>query len=513
MNTAKKVAVNTALQYIQMGLGILISLYSVRLILAALGKIDYGIYDVVGGVVVLFTFISSSLAQASMRFISLGIGSGDKERVRKTFSTCFWLHMLLATVLVLLIEVAGLFLFSGFLDIPTERLQASKIVYHCVTLTLFLNVIRSPFNALIASYEQFWYSTIIALLNSLLKLAIAIAITYWFSDKLIAYGVLLMLITVIDFILIILFVFRQHRIDISFVLPRKKSMSEMVGFMGWIMLDVLGYSLTRQGYAVMLNRFFGPIVNTTFALSRQVSGPFTTISSSAVYTMKPQIMKSYGAGDEDRSFRLSMTAGKIGFALMTMLSIPVIIMLPEVLDLWLGRGNYPEDTILFTRLLLVACMFEQLTEGLVFANQAVGNIKWFSIIVSSIRISALPLSCVFLWFGSPAFVAIIVFLFCEALGTSSRVVILSRISKFNMKSFFRQVIFMILPPVLFAVVFCYFLYRFVPHSIIMMVLTLLVTASLYSLFVYRFGLTGEERLSVQIILKTTLGKFFKKKQA
>lgn len=509
MNTAKKVAFNTILQYIQMGLGILIGLYSVRLILGALGKVDYGVYDVVGGVVALFTFISSSLAQASMRFISLGIGSGDKDRVRKTFSTCFWLHMLIATFLALLIEGVGLFLFSGFLDIPPERLNASKIVYHCVTFTLFLNVIRSPFNALISSYEQFWYTTIITLLNSILKLAIALAITYWFSDKLIAYGVLLMLITVLDFILILAFAFHQHRIDISLAIPRRKNMFEMVGFMGWTMLDVLGYSLSRQGYAVMLNRFFGPIVNTTFALSRQVSGPFTTISSHAVYTMKPQIMKSYGAGDENRTFRLSMTAGKIGFALMTLLSIPMIVMLPEVLDLWLGSGNYPQETVLFTRLLLIACMFEQLTEGLVFANQAVGNIKWFSIIVSGIRILALPLSCVFLYFGSPAYIAIIIFLVCEILGTFSRVVILSRISNFNIMSFFRQVIFMILPPVIFTVAFCYILYRFIPHNIAMMALTLLITAGLYALLVYRFGLTDEEKISVQSIIKAILGRFHK----
>jgi Na+-driven multidrug efflux pump len=215
MQTANRVAFNTVVNYIQLVLSVVIGLVSVRLILAALGKVDYGIYDVVGGVVSLLSFVATSLAQASMRFISVSLGKNDIENIRKTFRTCFWLHVSVAIILSIIVEIVGLFLFDGYLDIPENRIFAAKVIYHCVTVTLFLNIVQTPFRALINSHEKFWYTSIIGILNSVLKLLIAIIITYWFVDKLIVYGILLALITVIDFFLIAGYVTYLYRDQIS----------------------------------------------------------------------------------------------------------------------------------------------------------------------------------------------------------------------------------------------------------------------------------------------------------
>ncbi len=504
MQTANRVAFNTVVQYVQLVLNVVIGLISVRLILAALGKIDYGIYDVVGGTVTLLSFITTSLSQASMRFISVSIGKNNLDEIRKTFRICFWLHCSIALLLTIIIEFVGLFIFDGFLDIPEDRLFAAKVVYHCVTFTLVLKIIVSPYRALINSHEKYWYTSIIGILNSVLKLVIAIVITYWYSDKLIAYGVLLMLITVVDFILIAGYVTYLYKAQISYEKTTFREMRHVTGFVGWTLLDVLGSVVNRQGYAIMLNRFFGPITNATFALSTQLSGHMYSVSASAVGTMKPQIMKSFGAGDHDRMFRLSMTAGKIGFALMSVVCVPLLVMMPFILTLWLK--DYPEGTVLFSRLMILACMAEQLTRGLVFANQAVGNIKWFSIIVSLVRGLALPVSWLFLLLGYPDYVAIIIFLICETLGSFSRVIVLSKISKFNRHVFYKQVILKILPPVLAAFFICILLNHYI-SGWIGLVLSVLVTTIVYCLLVYYFGLTQEEKNSMHGVLNSIVSRW------
>lgn len=503
MQTTNRVAFNTVVNYIQLVLNVLLGLVSVRLILAALGEVDYGIYDVVGGVVTLLSFVSNSLSQATMRFISISLGKNDISDIQKTFRTCFWLHFIVAVILSLIIEVIGFFLFNGFLDIPVRRLSASRIIYHCVTFSLFLNIVLSPYRALINSHEKFWYTSIIAILNSVLKLLIAVVITYRFDDKLIAYGVLLAFITFIDFILISSYASYLYKTEMSYNLVPLREMKGVTVFMGWTLLDVLGSVLNRQGYAVMLNRFFGPVTNTTFALSTQLSGHMYSISASVVGTMKPQIMKSHGRGDSERMFRLSMTAGKVGFTAMSIVCVPLLVMMPEVLTLWLK--DVPDGTVLFSRLMILACMSEQLTRGLVFANQAVGNIKWFSIIVSLVRGFALPVSWFFLSLGFPDYVAIIIFFLFETCGSYSRVVVLSKISSFNHLDFFNNVLLKTIPPVFLAFLICVLLHSFT-IGLLGMIITAFISAILYIFIVYYFSLTHEERLSVLGILNSVVSK-------
>lgn len=504
IGNANRVAFNTGIRYVQLALNILIGLYSVRLILNALGEVDYGIYDVIGGVVTLLAFISESLSQASMRFISIRLGEGNLERMRKTFSACIWLHIAIAAGLAIAIEIIGTFLFKGYFNIPIERIHASKIVYHTVTVTLFLNIFLSPFRALIAAYEQFWYTSLIAFMNSALKLMIAVAITYWFSDKLIAYGMLLLLITVLDVFFIVGFAYYHHSSVISIKPGKLWEVKSITSFVGWTMLDVLGSTLNRQGYAVILNRFFGPVVNTTFALSRQIEGQLYAVSSSAIGTVTPQIMKSYGAGDTERMFRLSLTAGKFGFAMISLIAIPLIVMMPEVLNLWLKQ--YPEDTVLFSRLMIIACMLSQLTMGLVSANQAMGNIKWFSIVVSTSRFLALPISWICLKIGMPAYVAIIVFLLCEVIGSLARAIILSKISDFRVVSFFKSVLLKMLPPVILAIGINTLLYSLFPHTVWNMLLIFVLTSTVYALSIYMFGVTVEEKCAIDHIFSSSIRK-------
>lgn len=502
MQTANRVALNTVVQYVQLIVNVIIGLYTVRVILNALGASDYGIYDLIGGVVSLLSFISTSLSQTSMRFLSVSLGEGDNRKTGHTFSVCFWLHLYIALFLSALLFLLSFFLFDGFLIIPTERIQTARLLYYFMVFGLFLQISVTPFSAIIAAHERFVFISCVQILDSLLKLVIALIIVSTSADKLLLYGILMVGVTVFNVFCYVLFSSLQYHEKISVRRAGISEMKDVTGFAGWTLLDVLGSVATRQGYAILLNTFFGTVVNAVFALARQIEGHMYTISASVINTMKPQIMKSQGAGETSRMFRLSLTAGKFGFSMMSLVAIPLLVMMPEVLDLWLQ--DVPEGTVFFSRLLVTACMFEQLTRGLVYANQAIGNIKWFSIIVSSIRMLALPISWLFFRLGASAYVAIIVFLVCETVGSFSRIFILSKISDFKVSSFVKSVFFQLLPPFFFAVLACIISYHFF-KGIWGMLLVCSLTVACYLITLLLFGLTKDEKNTIADLLSSVGG--------
>lgn len=490
MEASSRVTINTGIQYARMIICALLGLYSVRIILNALGTNDYGIYDVIAGVIGLLGFINASLTQTSIRYLSVSLGKKNISSTNKTFNNCFWLHLFLASLLVVVLEIIGVFIFDGFLNIPINRIFSAKVIYHSMIFTLFMNIISTPFKALIISHEEFAYTSFIAILDSCLKLAIAFIITYTASDKLIVYGVLMALISFIDIMFYLVYDILRHKNEIIVSKISVKGVKSVSGFAGWTILDVLGSLMTRQGYAIMLNRFFGPATNAVFAIARQLEGQVYMISSSVIDTMKPQIMVSQGSGEHERMLRLSLTAGKFGFSLMSLIAIPLIILMPEILKLWLVM--VPEGTILFSRLLIIACMVEQLTRGLVYANQAIGNIKWFSIIVSSCRMISLPISWFVLHFGFPSHIAIIIFVIFESIGSFSRVLIMSKLTQKNVIFFLENLVLKTILPFVISFLLCYAVYSNI-LGFLGMVLSSCVSAISYILFFYLFGLIPYEK--------------------
>lgn len=504
MQTANRVALNTIVQYIQLVLNVLIGLYSVRVILNALGASDYGIYDLIAGVVSLLSFISTSLSQTSMRFLSVSLGEGDNKKTGHTFGVCLWLHLYIATILAIALIVLGFFLFDGFLKIPSERIDVARILYYLMVFGLFLNVSVTPFSAMIAAHEKFVFISCVRILDSLCKLGIAfiIAATAW--DKLLLYGILMLVIIIINVCCFVFYSVLRYREKMSLRRARFSEMKNVSGFAGWTLLDVFGSVATRQGYTVLLNTFFGTVTNAVFALARQIEGHMYSISASVINTMKPQIMKSQGAGETERMFRLSLTAGKFGFSMMSLVAIPLLVMMPEILVLWLK--DVPEGTVLFSRLMVAACMFEQLTRGLVYANQAMGNIKWFSITISTIRILALPISWICFHYGSPSYVAIVIFLLCEIVGSFSRVFILSKISNFKTSTFVKSVFLQLMPPFVISFVVCLVSSHFFT-GLWGVLFVCIITAFCYVATLLMIGLTKEEMDTVKgLIAIATRGK-------
>lgn len=498
MNSTERVAKNTAIQYLRLLLNVFIGLYSVRLILDALGADDYGIYSLVSGVMTSMAFISTSLSQTSIRFIGVSLGQEGGANTKYVFSNCFWLHIFLALSLLVILRIIGGVLFDYYLIIPTERILAAQIVFQCILFSLFVNIIITPYIALIISNERFIVIAIVSIIDSLLKLAIAIIIIYTTLDKLILYGVLLSGITVVNLLAYSIYCHKKFRDNIYYGRFSLKEVRNMVRFASWTVLDVFGVSFTREGYSIILNRYFGTSMNTVFSLARQIEGQLYTISASATDAIRPQIMKREGAGERTGMLAMSFTTGKLGFSLMSIVAIPLVVMMPDILNFWLVE--VPEGTILFSRLLIIACLFNQLTQGLVYANQAIGDVKWFSIVVSSCRMIALPISWISFYYGAPAYVAIVVFTICETIGSFSRVLMISRQTNVSINYFFQTTFFRIIPATVGTTLLCMFFYQYV-HSIVGIVVSTLLSASSYIILAYFISLTPAERTTVRLLIK------------
>ena len=501
MDNSSRVAVNTIILYSRLVICALIGLYSVRVLLAGIGAEDYGIYHVVAGVIAMLGFIKTTLSATSIRFISVNQGTHDAAKVREAFRKCFHLHFIMGLLLSISLAIVGLFLFNGFLNIPENRVHSAKIVYYFMCCTLFLSVVVTPFSALIVSHEKFIYTAIISVLDAVLKLGIAFYITYTSHDKLIAYGLLMALVTVVNVALYLVYDFKHYRNEIEVRNFSVKGLGEVTHFAGWTMLVTVGFTLSRQGFVILLNKFFGAIVNAAYALAGQIEGYIDMIASTVVTAIKPQIMKSYGEGDLDRMFRLSFTSGKIGVSMMSLLALPMLVLMPDILALWLKE--IPEGTVMFARLIIIACMANQLTVGVSNANSAIGNIKVFSIVVSVSRVLSLPVAWLFLRLGYSSYVAVGVYVIFEAITSLCRVIVLVSQNGLKYSFFFKDVLLRMVPPIFVSLFVGFIMAKYIPHGIVGMCLITIALLGIYIALLYLIGLSEYEK----DVIKAMIGKF------
>lgn len=499
MSTASRVIINTIIHYARIVIVALAALFSTRYILEALGTEGYGTYDLLAGVIGMLGFITASLTQTSNRFIAVELGRNHRERQIQVFNNCFWLHFGVASGLALLMLSAEFFLFDGLLNIPQVQQMDARWVYRFMVFSMFMTICSTPYSALIIAHENFFALACITIIDALMKLFIAVSLLYCFTHKLLVYGLLVSLISVVNFLCYFFYCSWRYKGQSKISISRLKweGMKELTGFAGWTFLDTLSVICSRQGYSVLLNLFFGVRMNAAFAVARQVEGQVYTISASVIDSMKPQIMKSEGGGDRQRMLRLSLIAGKFGFSMIAMLVIPLIFTMPDVLSLWLKQ--VPEGAVLFARLLIIATLIEQLTRGLVYANQAIGKIKWFSVIVSTIRILALPISYVFFSLGFPAVTAIVIFVMFESLGALSRIFVIKYTGGLRLRDFWERVMMRLLLPVLMAFVFTFWCHENV-EGLWGIIVTFGISITAYWVTLYFVGLCPDEKEIVNGIL-------------
>jgi len=492
MSSANKVALNTGILYGRMLVTMGISLYSTRLILSALGSTDYGIFNLIAGVIAMLSFLNTAMATSTQRFLSFHQGKKDLPMQKKVFTNSLLLHVGIGLLIVLTLELVGLFLFNGFLNIPLDRIEQAKSVYHFMSVTVFFTIVSVPFTGSLVAHENMLWIAVVNVVETMLKLGIALLLLYISTDKLIIYGFLTASISVLSLFLYIYYCFRTYE-DCTlenFTVVDIPVIKQLTSFAGWNLFGSLCGLGRSQGIAVLLNLFFGAVINAAYGIANQVAAQLNFFSSTMLRVLNPQIMKSEGANDRKRMLRLSMMASKFGFFLLAYFAIPCIFEMPAILSLWLR--NVPEHTSIFCRLMLVGALVNQLTIGLQSAAQATGRIKAYQAVVGSVLLLNLPLAYFLLNNGYPAYSVLIGYAFIEAIACVLRVLFLKYLTGMSITEYVNRVFMREVVPVFLTVTACYFVSNYL-ESTYRFIFTTIVSVSVFSVSIYLSGLCKDEK--------------------
>ena len=511
MQAAHRVAKNTGILYARMAITVFISLYATRLVLAALGVADFGLFNVVGGVISMLGFLNTSMAVATQRFMSFAQGEGDLEKVKRIFNMSTILHWGIALVILLVLEIAGYFFFNGILNIAPERLDVAKIIYQFMVISTLFTVISVPYEAVITSHENMMVYAILGILEAVLKLGIALYITYSSQDHLAAYGFLMASLSV--FLLVLRRIY-CHRYYAECVLQLryyydKPLLKEMSGFAGWSLLGAATSMGAFYGQTLVLNVFFGTTVNAAQGIAAQISGQLGVFALTLTKALNPLIDKSEGAGNREMMLKATLMGTKISFFLLSFLYVPFLIEMPYIFHLWLK--NVPEFTIIFCRLLLFRNLIEQLFIPLTNAIGAVGNIKKFQKISALLNLTPIIAAFVFFSLGFPAYSIYIAFMLFSV-AQFFNVLYFSKINcGLSLPIFYKKIVLKCLLVFSLSLFFTYIASLFLEEGLLKLISVLLFGAVSFLLFLWIIGLTKDEKI-IAIKLKNSLVNYIANKK-
>ncbi len=492
MNSNNRIIVNTLAQYTKTFISGIITLYSARIILSNLGVSDYGIYTLVAGIVAMLSFVTNALSSTTQRFLSLYQGKGMSEDGKVVFCSSICLHFVLGGFLAIILVCISPLLFNGFLNIPSDRISAATVVYLSVALSLFTSFITSPFRATLISHENIVYTSVIDTIDAGLKLGIAFLLEYVSFDKLIAYGVFLWAIQLFNFIAFSFYCMAKYP---ECIIPKtkyvKKEMLNSLGhFAGWSVFNI-GCTIGRtQGLAVVLNKFLSPIANAAYGLGIQVSSYLNYISESLLNAIRPQIVKAEGAGSREKLFRLSEYASKYSFFMLSLFSVPCIIEMPLLLRIWLG--DVPDNTVLFCRMMLIAGLVDSITTGLSTANQAIGDLKYFSFFIYLPKLFIIPISVLLLFLYESPIIVAIVYVSVELICSIGRLFLMHIKHGLVLSDFIKNVFMRLCGPLFLLIVADLFICFFINSEYRVFYIFLFPSLMYILAFIY-MGITQNER--------------------
>lgn len=429
----RRIAKNTVLLYTRMLLTMGVALYTSRIVLQTLGIVDYGLYNVVGGIVAMFTFLNGAMAGATQRFLNYALGENDVEKLRLIFSTSVFVHAAIAMIIFLLAETLGLWFLYNELVIPENRMDAAFWVYQCSILSCIIMIMSAPYNAVIIARERMGAFAYISILEVVLKLVIVYLLTAFDIDKLMFYAILILLVQVSIRLVYQIYCNKYfYESKILFVF-NKKIFSEMGSFAGWNLLGNFAIIGLTQGLNILLNIFFGPTVNAARGIAVQVQQAINGFSSNFQTAINPQITKSYASQDVVYMHSLIIRSAKFSFIVLFLLSLPVLIETNQILNIWLK--NVPSYSVSFIRLILFISLLDAMANSVSTAINAVGRIKVYQITIGVILLMVVPISYLFLKLGFHPEIVFIVYACVNLLGQIVRLFFAKRIVKIRIKDF------------------------------------------------------------------------------
>lgn len=506
MHPAHRVASNTGILYIRMAITVFISLYTTRLILVALGVVDFGIFNVVAGAITMLTFLNSGMASATQRFMSYSQGAGNPDKVKTIFNVSVVLHISIAIVILVLLEAVGFFLFKSVLVIPEDRISVAKMIYQFMIVSTLFSIISVPYDAVLNARENMLVFAIFGIVEAILKLAIAIYITYASSDKLMLYGLLMAILSIV--LLIMSRIYCQRKYEECHIDLRnhfsKPIFNEMTKFAGWSFLGSSSSIVTNYGQSVVINMFFGTVVNAAQGIATQVNGQLWVFAWNMLKAINPVIHKSEGEGNRKKMLLISMTGSKMSFYLSILLIIPVFIEMPYIFKFWLKE--VPDYAIVFCKLLLIRTVIEQLTITMGNSIAAVGKIKSFQINSSILNILPLIVAYVLFKFNFPAHTLYIVFIGYAILNGILTLYYAKKICDLSVLLYLKNVIFPSLLTGVLIVVLSLIPFFLLQEGFLRFILVGAISSISFFVLVWLIGLSLVEKEQIMNLLNTIVRK-------
>ena len=446
----KRIAKNTLVLYVRMLFTMGISLFTSRVILQTLGVEDYGISSVVGGVISMFTFINAAMVSSTQRYLNFELVRGDANQLRSVFSTSLQIHALIALAIIVLSETVGLWFLNEKLVIPEARMTAAMWVYQCSILSCAVSIMSTPYNAVIVAHEKMSAFAYISILDVSLKLLVVYLLVVLPFDKLIILAILNLLVQLFIRYIYTLYCHRHFPESYFQFWFNKTLFKEMFGFAGWSFWGNLAAILYTQGLNMMLNIFFGPIVNAARGIAVQVQSAVQQFVGGFQTALNPQITKNYASNNLSQMHSLMFRSARFSFLLLFFLSLPVLMETNFILTLWLK--TVPDDAVIFTQIMICISLIYTTANPCVIANQATGKVKIYQMVVGGILLLILPISYVVLKLGAPAYSVFIVHFCIESLAQFSRMYMLRNLIHLPLWQYMKNIYIPIVSTVAIAII-------------------------------------------------------------
>ncbi len=491
----RRIAKNTLLLYVRMLLMMFVQLYTSRVILNALGVTDFGIYNAVGGFVLMFSVLSGSLSAAISRFITFELGRGNKNKLERIFSSALMIQFFIGLIIVLLIETLGIWFLNAKMSIPDNRMAAANWVLQFSLLTFVVNLISVPYNACIIAHERMSAFAYIGLLEAVCKLLVALFIVFSPFDKLIYYGILMFLVA-----LIIRSVYgiycKRHFEECHFNWSwDKRLFREIFGFAGWNFIGSSSGVLRDQGVNMLINVFCGPAVNAARGIAMQVCAAVNSFSLNFMTALNPQITKLYAQGDRKYLFILVCQGARLTFYLLLLLSMPILMETNYILMLWLKI--VPEHAVVFVQLVLVYIMCESISNPLVTLMLATGKIRNYQILVGGCQMLNFPIAYLFLKLGFSPEITFVISIIIAFLTLSARLYMLRKMVQLPVHFFIKNVVLNVLMVGLCSSIIPFFLAYNLEENFASFLCVTFVSLFSVLIMVYLIGCTQRERIMVK----------------
>lgn len=492
-NKSKKIAINTAVLYLRMFAILVINLIAVRLVLRALGAEDYGIYNVVAGIIAIVGFVGTAMASSTQRFYSYALGENNEKKQKEVFTASFVIFLVFSLVAIIITEVAGLWLIDNKLVIPADRMLATKWVFHFSILSFIATILCIPFSAAIIANENMGAYAAITFGECVLKFISAILLYYIYADKLFVYGLAIFIVHIIILAAYAGVARKKYKSVCTFAKIKDKSIyKSLISFSGWSLFGTAAGVLINQGNTLLVNIFFGPIVNAARAIALQISNALVMFSGSFTTALRPPIVKSYAAKNEEYVNKLFGFGNKFIYYAMLMVCVPLFFEMETVLTLWIK--DFDADTVLFSRLIIFYTMIMVLHDPITTIIQASGKIKKYYLFTESFTIMCMPVTYILYKLGFPAYATFVVMCIAISCSHVARLIVLKRQhSTFSFRNYIKSFVIpaFLITMVTFAIssVVC----RFLPPSYLRLFVVILISVLCIALMVYFLALNKSEK--------------------